>query len=373
MIVIFSHFPAVVDSNVYNYIWKINQVSRLGYVALDIFFAISGFFITRMLLLERKTTGTISFANFYTRRALRIFPIYYITIVACYFIFHFGVDDTVSLLTYTFNIYHPFHPAPHPLEHTWSLSVEEQFYFIWPLLILLIPMRLAGFVTGRVVPLLAIFCGLMVGIWIGPKENLLAGDVVYMSLFTRMLSLSLGGWMAVREFEGRPFRGPPCFVLMVMAIAFLALDRIGRDVGIISSQGVYWTIALTCYAMMSVSFASTIIFDRRKPGRWLRAFFEIPILRAIGRISYALYLYHLPVLFYFGMNDGALNGDRVPVLKALMALALVMILGVVSFFAVEKPLAKLRHWNPQWPTVEWRNGRPYPGFARWLFSARDYH
>ncbi|MDB5617757.1 acyltransferase [Tardiphaga sp.] len=131
----------VLDSGLYNILWKANRVSRIGLVALDIFFAICGFFITRLLLRERATTGHISFKNFYSRRALRIFSIYYLTVFFCYFIFHLKGPDTFSLLTYTFNFYHPFHSVPHPLELTWSLSVEEQFYFFWPQVILLPPPR----------------------------------------------------------------------------------------------------------------------------------------------------------------------------------------------------------------------------------------
>ncbi len=74
LVVVFSHLPQVVDSDIYNVAWKLNQAPRAGYVALDIFFAISGFFITRLLLRERAKTGRISFSNFYGRRALRLCP-----------------------------------------------------------------------------------------------------------------------------------------------------------------------------------------------------------------------------------------------------------------------------------------------------------
>ncbi|QUS39076.1 acyltransferase [Tardiphaga alba] len=164
VVVIFSHCPPVLESGVYNALLHVNMASRVGYVALDIFFVISGFFITRLLLRERAKTGRISFKDFYMRRALRIFPVYYLTILACYFIFNFNTADTISLLTYTFNFYHPLHPVPNPLEHTWSLSVEEQFYFFWPLLILLVPPRWLNAVTGRVIPLLAVASGLVMAV-----------------------------------------------------------------------------------------------------------------------------------------------------------------------------------------------------------------
>jgi peptidoglycan/LPS O-acetylase OafA/YrhL len=342
VVVVFSHCPEVLESGVYNALWKLNQLSRVGYVALDIFFVISGFFITRLLLRERAKSGSISFKNFYARRALRIFPVYYLTIVVCYFIFHFGATDTLSLLTYTFNFYHPFHPAPHPLEHTWSLSVEEQFYFFWPLLILLVPPRWLKVVTGRVIPVLAVMSGLVMALLIDAQDKMLAGDIVYMSIFTRMLSLSLGGWLAIREFENRPLRGWRCLVLVIAALVLLLIDRAGRESEIINSQAVYWTIALIAYAMVSVAFVSTLVFDRGIVQRWLTAILSISIFRGLGHLSYAMYVFHLPVLFYLGLNDGALAGAKAPIMQVVLAFAITTILSILSYFLIENPLSSLK-------------------------------
>lgn len=342
LVVVFSHLPQVVDSELYNVAWKLNQAPRTGYVALDIFFAISGFFITRLLLRERAKTGRISFSNFYGRRALRIFPVYYMAVVSCYFVFHFGAWDTLSLLSYTSNFYHPFHPAPHPLEQTWSLSVEEQFYFFWPLLVLLVPQRLLSVVTGRVIPALAIVSGLVIAAIYGSRDNVLSGDLVYMSIFTRMLSLSLGSWLAVREFEKRSLHGLHCVLLLAVAILLLIVDRVGRDTGIITSQAAYWTVALAAYAMISVSFVSTMVFDDGIVKRGLTTFLSMPILRGFGHISYAMYVVHLPVLFYLGLNDGALNGNKAPLMQVALAFAITLALSVLSYFALESPLSSFR-------------------------------
>ncbi|UGV25828.1 acyltransferase [Rhodopseudomonas boonkerdii] len=342
VVVIFSHCPQVLESGLYNSIWHINQLSRVGYIALDIFFVMSGFFITRLLLRERAKTGRISFKDFYIRRALRIFPVYYLTVIVCVLLFTFGTADTISLLTYTFNFYHPLHPVPNPLEHTWSLSVEEQFYFFWPLLILLVPPRWLSRVIGIVVPLLAIASGLVMAvIFIGhdPRE---AGDVVYMSLFTRMLSLSLGGWLALREFENKPLRGWRCVALFLGAIVVLTLDRMGRNFGIITSQPVYWTIALIAYAMVSVSFVATMVFDRGILKRVMTAILSIPLLRGLGQMSYAMYVFHLPVLFYLGINDAALDGAKVPILQVAIAFAVTIGLSILSYYLLETPMAKLK-------------------------------
>lgn len=342
VVVIFSHCPQVLESSLYNAIWQLNMASRVGYIALDIFFVMSGFFITRLLLRERAKTGRISFKDFYIRRALRIFPVYYLTVIACLFIFKFNTADTISLLSYTFNFYHPLHPVPNPLEHTWSLSVEEQFYFFWPLLILLVPPHWLNRVTGVIVPLLAIASGVVMAVIFINHDQREAGDVVYMSLFTRMLSLSLGGWLALREFNNQPLRGWRCVALFVGAIVVLTLDRMGRNLGIITSQPIYWTIALIAYAMVSVSFVATMVFDRGLLKRIMTAILSISILRGLGQMSYAMYVFHLPVLFYLGINDAALDGAKAPILMVVLAFAITIGLSILSYYLLETPMAKLK-------------------------------
>ena len=293
-------------------------------------------------LVRALPASRISFSNFYKRRALRIFPVYYLTVLVCFFLFRFTSGETLSLLTYTFNFYHPINPTPNPLEHTWSLSVEEQFYFFWPLLILLAPQHRLSLVTGRIVPLLAVGCGIVISLALLGSDNMLSGNVIYMSIFTRMLSLSLGGWLAVREFENRPFRGWPCVFLFATSMLLLAVDRVGRDAGIISSQGFYWTIALAAYAMISVSFVGTMVFDHGRIQRVFNAVLCVPLARGLGHISYALYVVHLPVLFLMGLNDAAIAGGKASLAQVTIALSVMLALATLSYFLIERPLQSLR-------------------------------
>ena len=261
----------------------------------------------------------------------------------CLVLFDFTAGETLSLLSYTFNFYHPIVPTPNPLEHTWSLSVEEQFYFFWPLLIVMTPPRLLSFVTGRVVPLIAVVCGVVISVATLHADNMMSGNLVYMSIFTRMLSLSLGGWIAVREFENRPLRGWPCRMLFGTAVMLLAFNLTGKRIGIVSSQGFYWTIALIAYAMISVSIVCTVVFDRGPAHRCLNAVLCVPIARGIGQISYALYVYHLPLLFLMGLNDAAINGGKAPLATVALAVAITIALAVASYVLIERPLERMRH------------------------------
>jgi len=379
-VVVFTHCPQVLDSSAYNAIWYVNQLSRVGYIALDIFFVISGFFITRLLLRERAKTGRISFKDFYMRRALRIFPVYYLTIFACYFIFRLSPAETLSLLTYTFNFYHPLHGVPNPLEHTWSLSVEEQFYFFWPMLVLIVAPAWLNAVTGRVIPLLAVASGLLIALLFINHDPREAGDLVYMSLFTRMLSLSLGGLLAVREFENRPLRGWRCAALVVVAAVILVIDRRGRDLGIITSQPVYWTLALIAYSMVSVSFVATLVFDRGIIKRVMTAILSLSLFRGLGYLSYAMYVFHLPVLFYLGLNDAATHGAKVPILQVALAFGITLGLSILSYYLLESPMVKLKQnfsgTRPAEPANATRasitQDDPLAGFARGAFLPREH-
>lgn len=342
--VLLSHLPLASDSTLYNIFWTANQDIKLGYIALDTFFLISGFFITRLLVRERLKTGTISLSDFYLRRSLRIFPIYYLTAIACAFIFHLGFPETVSILTYTFNFYHPFVPTPNPLEHTWSLSVEEQFYLVWPLLIMVIPLRHARRITGMLIPGLAVLAGIGMSLWAGGRDQMLSGNLVYMSLFTRMMSLSFGAWLAFREGEDDRIGGQVGLGLLVSGLLLLALDRLGRSAGVVGWQGLYWTIALCGYAMLSVAFSATIIFGRGLVHDVIVRALSLGPLRFLGQLSYAYYLFHLPVLYYLGLNEAALGvGGTAPLSRLLFASLLVFGLAVVSQYAIELPLMSLRH------------------------------
>lgn len=344
VVVVLSHLPLVTNGWLFNFFWQLEHSTRFAYIMLDEFFLMSGFFITRILLNERRIAGEISLKSFYLRRVLRIFPIYYLTIAVCYFIFHFRPAELASLLTYTFNVYHPLNPDPSPMEHTWSLAVEEQFYLFWPLLIGAIPLNRLAILTGTIVPLIAVASGIVMAIIVGTGDQMLAGNIVYMSLLTRMLSISLGGWLAVREFEGRPFSGWPCVLLATTAIFMLVMDRTGRDHGMITSQGFYWVIALLSYALLSVSFTATVIFGGGRIAAGIRRFLEFSGFRGLGQISYALYLYHLPVLFYFGLNDAAIQGGKADIGTVSLALAIAFSLAIISLYFIERPLMSLRHW-----------------------------
>ena len=117
LLVLAEHFPYVHGSAL-SASWRVVQACHPGHFGVDLFFVLSGFLITRILVRERARTGAISFSEFYARRALRIFPIYYLCVAVVILAFPTAPGARTSLLLYIFNYYHLLNPAPYPLEQT---------------------------------------------------------------------------------------------------------------------------------------------------------------------------------------------------------------------------------------------------------------
>ena len=147
-----------------------NGVIKGGFLGVDLFFVLSGFLITRLLLAEERTTGSIDLRAFWLRRAKRLFPALLVLMPAIALFAHFVARaeegrairaDALATLAYFANwrailsdkSYWELFQSPSPLEHTWSLSIEEQFYVVWPVVVLLVLRRygaraLLGVVLG---------------------------------------------------------------------------------------------------------------------------------------------------------------------------------------------------------------------------------
>jgi peptidoglycan/LPS O-acetylase OafA/YrhL len=138
-----------------------NQVD--GNFGVRLFFGISGFLITFLLVQEEQQTGTISLKNFYIRRALKIWPIYFLFILVCFFLqsrsfIQFNGENWRGLLTFTRNFYNERtgYDSDWISSHLWSLSVEEQFYLVWPVLFCLFK-RTRCFLLGAAILISIIF------------------------------------------------------------------------------------------------------------------------------------------------------------------------------------------------------------------------
>ena len=273
-----------------------------GYVGVDVFFVLSGFLITGLLLREVRRTGTISLPNFYARRARRLLPasalVLLATIVAS-FVFMPPLrvpdiaGDAASASLYVSNMrfalqatdYLQAQLAPSPVLHFWSLSVEEQFYLFWPAIVLLVARgrgdlgRRIGIAAGSIA---VVSFGL--SLWLTQVNQPWA----FFSLPTRAWELGLGAFLAIGAAHIARIPERPAAIA-----AWVGLAMVGASGVVLSTSTAFPGIAAL---LPTIGSALVIAGGFRQgalaPGRWLST--AIPSF--LGRISYSLYLWHWPLL-----------------------------------------------------------------------------
>ena len=311
-----------------------------GYVGVDVFFVLSGFLITGLLLREVRRTGTISLPNFYARRARRILPasalVLLVTVVGSALLLPplrvpDVAGDAAAAALYVSNMrfalqatdYLQAQMAPSPLLHFWSLGVEEQFYVFWPALVLLIVRGRTD--AGRRV---AIAAGLISAVSFGLALWLTEANApwAFFSLPTRAWELGLGAFLAIGGTQLARIPARPAAVA-----AWVGLAMVGISGVVLSTDTPFpGTAALLPTVGSALVIAGGFRQGLFAPGRWL----SLAIPRFLGRISYSLYLWHWPVL----VLPAAALGSRLP-WWARGALVLVAIgLSAATQRWVENPL-----------------------------------
>jgi peptidoglycan/LPS O-acetylase OafA/YrhL len=319
-----------------------------GYVGVDVFFVISGFLITRLLLGELGRTGTISLRGFYARRARRLLPqsalllgtVAVLAIVVFSPVRAIEVSaDIVSSALYTANWhfaaksvdYFAQGQEPSPVLHLWSLAIEEQFYLVWPAVLLLVsglPRRGERSPRPALAVVLAIACAasLLLGIRLTEAQPVSA----YFSVLGRAWELGLGAVLALLGAVTIPRRMALATAwagLAAILYATLAFDALTPFPGLAA-------LVPTLGAAGLLLAGSSVLRPPAGSPLWLLS--RAPV-RYVGRISYAWYLWHWPALVF----AAAILGPLPPV--AGLAVALVS-LGPAAFthHLVENPVRRAR-------------------------------
>ncbi len=311
-----------------------------GYVGVDVFYVLSGFLITGLLLREVRQTGTISLPSFYARRARRLLPaaaLVLVVTVAASAVLMTALEvpevsgDAAAAALYVSNVrfalqatdYLRADLAPSPILHYWSLSVEEQFYLFWPAAVLLIA-RGRGEIGRRLATVAAVIsvASFVLAVWLTQVN----APWAFFSLPTRAWELGIGALLAVGA--GLLAR-TPVRLATVAAWAGLAMV-IASSVVLKRSTPFPGVAALLPTVGSALLIAGGFRQSAFAPGRWL----STAIPRFLGRISYSLYLWHWPLLIL----PSVAIGDRLP-WWARGALVLVAIgLAAVTQRWVEDPL-----------------------------------
>lgn len=263
-------------------IWRIDY----GNLGVRVFFVISGFLITSLLLAEREKTGTINIASFYVRRVFRIFPAYYVFLLVMAALLPTGwlILHKVDFLP-SAAFYSDYQNAHDALGHTWSLSVEEQFYLLWPGAIVLLGLR-RSFYGCIALLLLAPLFRMLVDLSIWPDTAMrgieVVGDALAWGCILACARDRLWNNRLYRRLVSSPYVGfIPLATLLFMAV-MMTRSRIAYDTIGIPLLNVGLVLMLDRY----MRFAATTL-----TGRWLN---WAPIAW-VGSISYSLYLWQEPL------------------------------------------------------------------------------
>ena len=325
--------------------WGSNTIAMLGKAGVILFFGLSGFLITYLLLEEKTRTGSVAVRHFYARRILRTWPLYFLIILLAFFVWpaifpaaitggsaQAVLDSWPGLLCFFFlmpNVARTFLDPVTFAGQTWSIGVEEQFYFIWPLLV-------RGVRRVAVVMLLiAVAYPLVFWLffdWLSTQDRAVIPQFIPWSKFLvdfRIDTMALGGlaaWLLhTNHALLRWLRSPAAYAgaLAISASFVLRQDK---------APMLYPSIFAVCFAILLLN----IVQDRRAA-----LFLESPVPHYLGRISYGLYMWH-PVAIVLGFY---LSGTWVASawVHYPLVLALSIAISAISYHCIESLFIRWKH------------------------------
>jgi peptidoglycan/LPS O-acetylase OafA/YrhL len=299
----------------------VGDYARLG---VTVFFVISGFLITRLVIAEYEAKGHVSLKLFYARRALRLFPASYayiacIGLLSLVGVVHVNSRDIWHAVTYTVN-YLP--DRSWDIAHLWSLSVEEQFYLLWPCTFVVLGLRRATWVATAVIVLGPIA---RIGAWLflvgTPYRDLQMFPMVADSLAVGCLAAKLSMWLEEKNWYLELFR--PAYSLGLFALILLINRYMDRTI-----------ISVFGTSVVNISIAILVHRSVYRPTDWIGKVLNWKPIAFVGLLSYSLYLWQQ--LFLNRYSTAWVNAFPQNVVFAVAA-------ALASYLLLEKPLLSLRH------------------------------
>jgi len=337
----------------------------VGWAGVLLFFVLSGFLITGILINMKEELPTkVFFIKFYGRRFLRIFPLYYFYLIlmlalayGLYFISYrpnrmleyFQQVPYALLYIYDFFCASAWYKDSIFINHFWSLSVEEQFYIFWPLLILITPktaykkLFIASILAGPILRLgLSYLYDHHTFSFLGSS----AATGIYSLPFSHIDAFGFGAFIS--QYRLPKARLQFWILLVAVPIIGYASEYLSTgSFGFISGFGFEFPLAngfkqIWGYSLLNYFFAVTIYAVARE-GLFNR-FLELGWLKYLGKISYGLYVYHFIVIYFAGrMNDFVpLTYEQNQVISAIPAFAITVLISALSFKYIERPILNLK-------------------------------
>lgn len=304
-----------------------------GHLGVELFFAISGFLITTLLVRERDASGGISLRKFYLRRSLRIFPLYFAVLAVYVLLVAFVERDPVTktsffgnlpfFATYTSNWFVPLDQGDRVIFYfAWSLATEEQFYLVWPLAL--------GLLRGTLAPLVfmaALFAFDQVAEGMAAHGGLEAGAITTRMATSIATPICLGSILALLFARERTFRalhpvlGGRASALVIFALLVAAI---------------FWPAApaLLIHVLMALLVGASVLGAHH----WLAPLLENPVARYLGKVSYGLYLLHMLALNVTKRALPSLTGAP----RFAVTLALATVAAGLSYRFFEGPILRFK-------------------------------
>ena len=332
-----------------------------GYLGVPLFLLISGYFVTLQLVRQMDQTGGIQLTKFYLKRLRRLYPVLIVmlTVTTAYItlfardLLH-NIKSTIATnLLWVYNWWEIGHGQSYfdrfngesPFTHLWTLGVEAQFYFLWPLILfmLFLILRKRSKIKWTVF-ILAAASAVEMALLFDPQNI----NRVYYGTDTRAFSLLLGSWLALcwpidrlnaslTAHAARILNGVGIGALLITLLGFFTLP--GQS---------SWTYrgGMFFYSLIGMILIATIVHPGSHMNRWLTN----PFFTWIGQRSYGIYVYQLPVMVFY---ERVVEIGRHPVINALVECLLILAISEFSYRLVEQPLAhyqwrylpaSIRHW-----------------------------
>jgi peptidoglycan/LPS O-acetylase OafA/YrhL len=323
----------------------LQKLASAGWVGVDMFFVLSGFLITTILLDARTTQNY--FKVFYVRRALRIFPLYYLVLIGV-MLFMPGNYTPRAQLWYWLNLSNI--PTAYgrvmagALLHFWSLGIEEQFYMVWPSLIRWFKVRFVAYFS--IVAIVGLF--IVRNLPVVLRWNDRWPELIYRFTLFRIDTLCAGALLAI-IVKYRPAWIEDRRILRIVFVVSLCV--------FIASGTSYLQPTVIRFGYTALVFCfSSLVALALFAGSWTSRIFSVTPLRILGKYSYAFYLFH-PFLVNYGFTyrdqvdhflvqhhllPGSLSSNTITVLMSLVIFFLVLGLSALSWTFIEGPILKFK-------------------------------
>jgi len=314
----------------------LKALSNAAPFGVPVFFALSAYLITELLMIERRRSGTVDLPAFYVRRCLRIWPLYFLLLFLGFALSRFGsreisVSALLAYLLFVGNWYTSFHDfLPTAIGPLWSIPVEEQFYLFWPILVRALSRRglgvvcCAGWMLSQAMVLA--LCH-----WHTILEPMIwTNSLVHLQYFALGAGVSLYLDGRTPRINGRLRLGMIGAALVMLFISDFVLNENSPDRPAFVRSYLEFLFAGLATVLLLTGFLGFAGLEKRTT------------LRYLGKISFGLYLFHLPCLMFLWRLAPHLLGNDSQLFSAVVGLPLTIGVASVSYRYFESPFLRMK-------------------------------